>query len=48
LLGGFAVGVTGGVLLVLGSKDPEGEEKADESKPIVALGPGGATLRWAF
>jgi hypothetical protein len=48
LLGGFAAVVTGGALLVVGSKDAESEAEADPSEPEVALGLGSATLRWAF
>ena len=48
LLGGFVLGATGGALIVIGAKDPEAEEAADETEPTVALGPASATLSSAF
>lgn len=49
LIGGFATGVTGGALLVAGSgTDEPAETAASVAAPEVALGPGGATLRFTF
>ncbi|MBW2525988.1 MAG: hypothetical protein JRI23_17540 [Deltaproteobacteria bacterium] len=47
LLGGFVMGATGGALVVLGSRDDDGDEES-ESEPQISIGPGGAAVRWVF
>lgn len=49
LLGGFAMGATGGVLLVVSTRGDEVAEEAEATvKPSLTIGPGTASAAWRF